>query len=432
MSTVLEQLRREAEEPTHADWSSPRTATWFVPGRIEILGKHTDYAGGRSLLAAVDVGHTVRAVERMDRELHVTSALAEEPVVLDLDAPARLPLPAGHWGVYVRTVVERLETNFPGRLRGADLRITSTLPLAAGMSSSSALVVGVALALLDLAGVSDEAPFTTEITTDEQLGEYLGCVENGESYGSLAGDRGVGTFGGSEDHTAILCGRAGALVQYSFRPVVREREVPLPDGLTLVVAVSGVDAEKTGAALADYNRVSLAAGEIAQRWRQETGRDEATLADILATGPAALARLRELVGEDSPLTGRLEQFVAESERIVPAAALALEEGDLEELGRLVDESQVGAEEGLGNQVPQTERLQRLARELGAHAASAFGAGFGGSVWALVTDGEADASAQAFADRWLAAYREEFPDLAGRASVLVTAPGDGAHRLDEAE
>ncbi|GAA1323686.1 galactokinase family protein [Brachybacterium rhamnosum] len=454
MSTVLEQLRREAEEPTHADWSSPRTATWFVPGRIEVLGKHTDYAGGRSLLAAVDLGHTVRAVERTDRELHVTSALAGDPVVVDLDAPARHPSPPGHWGGYVRTVVERLETNFPGRLRGAEVHVTSTLPLAAGMSSSSALVVGLALALLDLAGVADEPPFTTEITTDEQLGEYLGCVENGQSFGSLAGDHGVGTFGGSEDHTAILCGVEGALVQYSFCPVRREREVALPAGLSLVVAVSGVDAEKTGAALADYNRISLAAREIVTRWQQATGRTESTLADALATGPAALSRLRELVGEDSPLTGRLEQFVAESERIVPAAALALEEGDLAELGSLVDESQAGAETGLGNQIPETVRLQRLARELGAHAASAFGAGFGGSVWALVgrpeapdgaagadgadgADGaQAEESAEEFADqfarRWLAAYREEFPEAGARATTLVTRPGPGAHRLDPEE
>ena len=69
--------------------------------------------------------------------------------------------------------------------------------------------------------------------------------------------------------------------------------------------------------------------------------------------------------------------------IVPGAADALAEGDLDRFGALVDRSQAGAEAALGNQVPETIHLQRSARRLGARAASAFGAGFGGSVWALV-------------------------------------------------
>lgn len=429
---VLAQLAARAGE-------RPAGVSWFVPGRIEVLGKHTDYAGGRSLLAAVDAGHTVTARAREDRTLRVRSQTADGEVVLDLDDPsstldpsgAPADLPAGHWGGYVRTVAARLAANFPGRLRGADVEITSTLPLAAGMSSSSALVVGLALALIDLAGLAADPAFTAEITTPEQLGEYLGTVENGQSFGSLRGERGVGTFGGSEDHTAMLCGEADALVQYAFCPVRRERVVAFPDDLALVVAVSGVEAAKTGAARDDYNRVSLAVTEILRRWREDTGREDATLADAVASGPTATSRLRALVagngpageGADEYLRGRLEQFFTESERLVPAAALALEEGDLAEFGRLVDESQAGAEQGLRNQVPETVALQRLARRLGAAAASAFGAGFGGSVWALVPR----ESAEDFAARWLAAYREEHP---GRehATTAVTGPGGAARRV----
>src|SRR5699024_5011560 len=111
----------------------------------------------------------------------------------------------GHWSGYVRTVADRLDANFPGRVRGADLTVPFTLPLAAGMSSSSALVVGLALCLIDLSEIAADPAFTSEITSPEQLGEYLGTVENGQSFGALAGHRGVGTFGGSEDHTAMLC-----------------------------------------------------------------------------------------------------------------------------------------------------------------------------------------------------------------------------------
>ena len=408
--------------------ASGAAARWFVPGRIEVLGKHTDYAGGRSLLAAVDVGHTITATPREDRVLEVRSEGADGPVRIDLgederSAEQREVQADGHWGGYVRTVADRLEKNFPGQLRGADVSVTSTLPLAAGMSSSSALVVGLALALIDLSGIAADPAFTREITTTEQLGEYFGTIENGQSFGTLAGDRGVGTFGGSGDHTAMLCGRRDALVQYSFCPVRHERTIDLGPELTFVVAVSGVEAEKTGSARDHYNRVSLAVAEILRRWREDTGRADASLADAVASGPATAQRLRALVADDDYLAGRLEQFLTESERIIPAASVALEDGDLAEFGRLVDESQAGAEDGLRNQVPETVSLQRLARGLGAQAASAFGAGFGGSVWALVPTDDA----QDFAVRWLEAYRAEHPERA-RAATSLARPGGAARRL----
>lgn len=429
--SALAQLVAHAGE-AGADQPAPRTARWFVPGRIEVLGKHTDYAGGRSLLAAVDRGHTITATERTDRTLRVRSTLgdgAAQEVELDLEDPGALDVPAGHWGSYVRTVAERLERNVPGAQRGADITITTTLPLAAGMSSSSALIVGLALAQIDLAGIAADERFARAVTTDEQLAEYLGTVENGQSFGELTGHRGVGTFGGSEDHTAMLCGSDGQLVQYAFHPVRRESSVPFPEHLALVVAVSGIEAHKTGAARGDYNELSSAAAALLERWREDRGgRGDGTvqssLAQIAALGPGAIMRLRGLVAAEQPLRERWDQFVEESERLVPAAAVALADGDLAELGRLADASQRAADRGLGNQVPQTRALQALAREERAHAASAFGAGFGGSVWALVDrDGAED-----FAQRWLQRYVQQFPEAAERASTLVTRPGPAAHRV----
>ena len=403
------------------------TAAWFVPGRVEVLGKHTDYAGGRSLLAAVDRGHTVRAAARPDDLLRVTSTIARETIDVRL-TPDGAQLDgdhgAGHWSGYVRTVVDRLTANFPGALRGADMVIDSDLPLAAGMSSSSALVVGLSLALMDLGGITDSDALAAEVTDRESLSEYLGTVENGQSYGSLAGHKGVGTFGGSEDHTAMLCGQAGRLLQYAFCPVRREDSTPFPAGKKLVVAVSGVEAQKTGAAMERYNRVSLSAREIIGRWNEATGRDDRTLGDAARSHPEAHDRLRSLVTGDEYLEGRLDQFLAESERLIPAATAALHAGDLAAFGALVDESQRLAESGLGNQVPETIRLQRLARERGADAASAFGAGFGGSVWAMI---DADA-ANTFARYWLDAYASEFPQTGNAATWLVTEPGAAAHRV----
>ena len=91
----------------------------------------------------------------------------------------------------------------------------------------------------------------------------------------------------------------------------------------------------------------------------------------------------------------------------------------------MDRSQQGAEAGLENQVPETIALARAARALGAAAASAFGAGFGGSVWAMVEAGDATR----FGREWLARYARDFPIAARKAEVIVTQPSAGARRIN---
>ena len=121
------------------------------------------------------------------------------------------------------------------------------------------------------------------------------------------------------------------------------------------------------------------------------------------------------------LTDRFEHFLAESVQIVPAAGDALAAGDVEAFGRLTDRSQNLAETLLGNQVPETIFLARSARDCGAAAASAFGAGFGGSVWALTTRSQA----RPLLEKWRRQYQKAFPAAAGEASFFVTGPGPAA-------
>ncbi|MGJ6980043.1 galactokinase family protein [Aestuariimicrobium soli] len=411
---------------------------WFVPGRIEVLGKHTDYAGGRSLLAAVDRGVTVHAVAAPADEGSSGDESSQPEFIATTDAnpgevrlvPGRESgLPGGHWGNYAQTVIDRLTANF-GPLRPARLTITSTLPLASGMSSSSALLTGIALALVDLNGLTEHPAWQANITSRVDLAGYAACIENGMSFGSLVGHRGVGTFGGSEDHTGMLCGVEGHLAQFSFCPIREEGQIAFPDDLSFVVAVSGVAAEKTGAARDLFNRASLSTREIVARWNEATGRSDAVIADALGSGHEGATRveiterLRGLVADDTYLTKRLHQFVTESDEIIPAAAEALAAGDLSRFGTLVDTSQRLTTTDLGNQVDETIALARLARELGAVAASAFGAGFGGSVWALVPT----ADAERFAEQWLSVYRGEFPLAGVDASTLVTRPGAAARPI----
>jgi galactokinase len=162
-------------------------------------------------------------------------------------------------------------------------------------------------------------------------------------------------------------------------------------------------------------------------WRKRTGRDDPTLADSIASAPDAIDRLRSIAAEGLPVFGfeplqqRLEHFLVEDGELLPAAIAALESGALDDLGRVSDESQRAAELLLGNQVPETSALARLARRHGAIAASAFGAGFGGSVWALVPI----ADATRFADTWRTAYAAEHSRAAAAASFFQTRPAPGA-------
>lgn len=393
---------------------------WFVPGRLEVFGKHTDYAGGNSLLAAVDRGITI---DLEDAAADITASTAASPGELVLRAGESPDLPAGHWGGYVAAVVDRLRLNF-GDVRPARLRIDSDLPLASGMSSSSALVVALALSLIDHNNLRDTPQWQANIRSDIDLAGYMACFENGMSFGTLEGVRGVGTFGGSEDHTAMLCCRQDHLTQFRFCPIVEADAVRLPDELSFVVAVSGMLAEKTGSALASYNQASIRTREIVSAWNDATGRADVTIADALAVDDDAAEGLRAVVAHSPGLTARLRAFMIESEEVIPAATAALRNGDLATFGQLSDLSQRNADQQLGNQVPETNRLQVLARELGAAGATSFGAGFGGSVWALHTTTDAEA----FGQEWLARYLSEFPGVDGRASVLVTRPGAPARSL----
>jgi galactokinase len=123
---------------------------------------------------------------------------------------------------------------------------------------------------------------------------------------------------------------------------------------------------------------------------------------------------------------RLDHFLLESFELVPAAGAAFAAGAWDALGALAERSQRAAEDWLGNQVPETVALARSARELGAIAASSFGAGFGGSVWSLVPATDA----ADFANRWSVQYAEEHPSAAAHAEFLVSRAGPGAHAWEQ--
>jgi galactokinase len=392
---------------------------YHVPGRIEFLGKHTDYCGGRSLVCATENGFAIVASPRNDSTVRVINVAGKDERAMPLD-PELMPTP-GEWANYPMTVARRNARNFPGNLKGADNAFASDLPPAAGLSSSSAMMIAIFLVLGDVNDLRSRREYRENIKSIEDLAGYLGTVENGQTFGTLIGDKGVGTFGGSQDHTAILCSEPGKLHQYSFCPVRFERAIDLPKGTTFAIASSGVIAEKTREAMEKFNRVSRRARAIV-----ELNGGAGTVAQIdakMARKSIEHSNHAEFGREN--LSRRYEQFLEEANTIIPQVGDALARRSLAEIGPLIDRSQQLAESALENQVPQTVELQRSARKLGAHAASAFGAGFGGSVWALVDE----AQATKFVEDWKCDYAGVFPSESSLASFFLTHAGPPVLRID---
>ena len=394
---------------------------WFVPGRIEVLGKHTDYAGGRSLLCTAERGFCVAAVGRPDATVRIHDVIRRQNFEFTLSPQLGIPLHG--WQLYAAVVARRLARNFPGAMRGADIAMASDLPSAAGMSSSSALVVAIFAVLCAVNRLNERLEYAGNINTSEDLAGYLGCIENGQTYKSLIGDGGVGTFGGSEDHTAILASQPGISSNILFAQFVWNA----PSNCLPIAHSSSESVELWRARLAP-----LASHTIVHRSPQKRFLRSGDLppAPTIRRWLLRLPDLRNLRincvqlsnttegAESAWLLDRLEQFRLESEIIIPQASDALARHDLMAFGTLVDDSQAAAEKLLGNQVPETIWLAQQARSLGAYAASAFGAGFGGSVWALVDQLEDTR----FAHRWREAYQHRSHRASRESQFFISTAG----------
>jgi len=443
---------------TGEDNRRQNAAAFWVPGRVELAGKHTDYAGGWSLLAATPRGFCVVVNARDDAECRVVTLDSSVPpddrvahISLAGDGPLLCGIDgvsSGHWSRYARVCLARLGNNFKPhlgqKLRGVDLALGCDLPVASGMSTSSALICALFLAF-DFANDLRASPaFLRLLPDDASLVEYLGCCENGKDFGDreahaagtgpwLQGNGGVGTFGGSEDHAAIMTCRANTVHVYRFCPTRCMATVEVAPGVALVVGSSGVVAAKTGGAMARYNTAASDAARVA------AALGFATMGEGLRLLGAAGCRDRlasllvcrldaGIAGLDAAQAGadlrRFRQFELETDVVVPGLAEALGAGDGGRGGRLMDESHARGAEALTNLVEATGWLARRAKAIGASGATAFGAGFGGSVVALVPA----ADAARFAAAWERDYGAAFPENRERAVFFAMRPGPGASRI----
>ena len=401
---------------------------WWVPGRLEVFGKHTDYAGGRTLVAALPRGFLFLAAPRADPRIHVVDARRTGGAAVH-DAARHGAASTPGWRHYIDVVASRLSRNFPGAGKGATVVFASDLPSASGMSSSSALVVGMAASLVRIWDLTARDEWQAEIRDACDLALYYAAMENGARLGRLAGDQGVGTHGGSEDHAAILLARPAHLSSFSFLPMRYLEDVRLPVDWQIVIATSGVTASKSDAARGTYNHLSRGAAILLELWNASE-RACPSLAAALATSDTAPDRMRALIRQSAvsgwppdALERRLAHFEIE-DALAAEAVQAVHAADTGALGAISDASQERAALLLGNQVPETIALARVARACGAFAASSFGAGFGGAVWAMVPREDAEA----FSARWQEVYRRTSP-AGARAVVFLAPPGPAATGLE---
>ena len=332
------------------------------------------------------------------------------------------------------------------KVNGFDMAIASDLPQASGLSSSSALVIATFLAFYFANDLHENELFTSQIQSREDLCQFLGCLENGCEFKNFAAGHGVGTHGGSQDHVAIFASAENQIHVNSYAPVRFLRSVAFPSSWCFVVAVSGVLAEKTSGSKEQFNNL-VAVGKRGKHVIEglvyktyaslgEAFENEKVVKHVCADGfDAAVVSEGDTASTEkddwvtrsfnrkTEARRRLVQFYKETHQYVDGICDAIETSDVDAVNEFSAASMRLATDVLQNQIEETIALVNIANGLGAHGASAFGAGFGGAVWAIVDS----AQAETFATQWLDEYlRKETCDFSARqrASVHVLRPGPG--------
>jgi galactokinase len=398
-------------------YGRPATHVVRAPGRVNLIGEHIDYHDLPVMPFAIDAAVYVvfaaaeRQVAGSASRVRISSAAGSGESVQEcaVDSPAddfqadefRLDsrierLPGGDWRNYVRAAARSLRQE-QGAGIGVDAWVVSDLPVAVGLSSSSALVVGVGLA----------------------LARANECLMGGRAFAQqMAGaERFTGTEGGGMDQAASLLSKMGCVSRIGFAPLSVEH-VPFPDDLRVMLANSGDTAEKSGGVQDQYNE------------RRETGTGALVVVSE-ALGVGAPESYSELladrdVGEvlefaegalDQRALSRFRHVVTEWER-VRGAKHALEAGEFAELGRLLFASHQSLRDDYEVSTPTLDRLVEAARRAGALGARVTGAGFGGSVVVLATKG----TEREVRDAMVEATGSE-------AAVMSVRPSDGASVME---
>jgi galactokinase len=356
----------------------PEVVRAFAPGRVNLIGEHTDYNNGLALPFAIAAGVTVRAEAS---SIHSPLAEVIAAYAHDLDESDEFmlqePGPADGWRAFVRgTVVELRRAGYP--LRAARLQISGDVPQGSGLSSSAALEVALCLALAALGAGNGTGATSAEAPLDRiEIARLCARVEN----------EWVGAHTGLLDQLASLYGAPDKALCIDF-DTLEIGPVPLELGdWHLVILDSG---ERHVHASSGYNERR----EECAKARELLGVDSLRQAD-----PQKIEELPD------PLRLRAEHVLSENQR-VRETVVALRDEDLPAVGRLLDASHESLRDLYQISTPAVEAARERLHRAGAAGARMVGGGFGGGVLGLFA-----------------------PDTPPPADTLEVRPGPGAHLLD---
>jgi galactokinase len=366
-----------------------------APGRVNLIGEHTDYNGGWVLPAAIDLEIWIAFVPVDAPRIELTSLSLDETQVASFDALVpRADRPDGSrsWLDYASgTAWALIEAGVPVRgIRGV---VDSNLPVGSGLSSSAALEIASARALLD---PSHEPPAPSRVAAIAQRGENFF----------------VGVKGGILDQFSSACGAADRAILLDCRSL-ESRLVSLPSGVTLVVCDTG-SPHRLEASAFNTRRAECEEGV------RIVAAHEPGVAQLRDVDAGMLLRWRHEMPE--MVARRCEHIVSEDARVGQTVE-ALESGDLAEVGRLFAESHASLRDLYEVSSPALDAMVEIASAVpGVVGARMTGAGFGGCTVNLVRDG----SVPALRDAVLAAY----PARTGLTpAVHVVRAVDGAGHVD---
>jgi galactokinase len=339
-----------------------------APGRVNLIGEHTDYNDGFVLPAALDLATYVAIAPRRDSLIRVHSVNLDADVSFDLAAPQR---PSHDWTDYIRGVAVELSRS-GYQLRGADLAVLGTFSMGSGLSASAALEVAFGFAMLSV----------SEVRIDRlALAKICQRAEN----------EFVGMRCGIMDQFISCHGVEGAALLLDCRSL-DARAIPIDASVRIVVCNTMVHHELASSA---FNQRRSDCEEAVRLLAPELGAIQ-SLRDVT---PARLEAHRAALPD--LIFRRARHVVSENRRVIDAVA-ALEQRDFAEAGRLMNASHESLRDDYEVSCPELDLMVELARQApGVHGARMTGGGFGGCTVSLVDAG----AAEAFADSVGPAYRE---------------------------
>lgn len=359
-----------------------------APGRVNLIGEHTDYNDGFVFPVAIDRATYVAARQRDDREVHIFAADMSDADVFNLDS---FDHSADHpWSNYIRGVAKGLLVA-GHELEGVNLLITSDVPRGAGLSSSAALEVAVG--------------YTFQVLNRlNLLGEELALLAQG------AENNFVGVQCGIMDQFISALGRENHALLIDCREL-NARPVPLPEDVRIVVCNSNVERKLSNSAYNERREQCADAVRQLKRWYPHAS----ALRDISLEQFAAYeSELPDLVRR------RARHVISENDRVLRGAA-ALEQGDVAQFGLLMNQSHTSLRDDYEVSIEELDTLVEAARSVnGCYGSRLTGAGFGGCTVSLVES--------SVVDEFTRIVGESYRNATGReTTIYICSAADGVGR-----